>query len=128
MATNLVPFTPAGICASASSSERRRPDPSRRSSSSSSSWWTPLFQWSSEPDYIDPAGSAKTEKAGQTGSAQEPNHKLAGARFAPVCFTEEKAKLLRMMTAETASFHDAMYHSSIASRMASDFGLERPQL
>ncbi|KAK4764321.1 hypothetical protein SAY87_013759 [Trapa incisa] len=119
MATNLLPFRPSMIFASASS-ERRRPDPSRRSSSTSG-WWTPLFQWSSEPDYID----YKPEKAGQ---AAEPDQKPTPTRFSPGCFTEEKAKLLRMATADTASFHEAMYHSAIASRLASDFGLEKPDM
>ncbi|KAI3512652.1 hypothetical protein L1887_19970 [Cichorium endivia] len=36
------------------------------------------------------------------------------------CFTEEKAKQLRMKTVETVNFHDMMYHSAIASRLASD--------
>ncbi|CAH2042791.1 unnamed protein product, partial [Thlaspi arvense] len=31
------------------------------------------------------------------------------------CFTEEKTKWLRLMTMEGSSFHDAMYHSVIAS-------------
>nr|GEX43528.1 hypothetical protein [Tanacetum cinerariifolium] len=36
------------------------------------------------------------------------------------CFTEEKAKQLRMKTVEMSNFHDVMYHSAIASRLASD--------
>ncbi|KAK4777982.1 hypothetical protein SAY87_018169 [Trapa incisa] len=79
------------ICASASS-ERRRPSPRRRSSSTSG-WWTPLFQWSSEPDYID----SKAEKAGQS---VEPDQKSGSIWFALGCFTEERAKLLRMATAD----------------------------
>jgi hypothetical protein len=33
--------------------------------------------------------------------------------------TEEKARLLLVRMIETQSFHDAMYHSAIASRLAS---------
>lgn len=36
------------------------------------------------------------------------------------CFTEEKAKQLRRKTAEGYAFHDVMYHSAIASRLATD--------
>lgn len=36
------------------------------------------------------------------------------------CFTAEKAKELRKKTIETSTFHDIMYHSAIASRLASD--------
>ncbi|KAJ8765539.1 hypothetical protein K2173_014661 [Erythroxylum novogranatense] len=36
------------------------------------------------------------------------------------CFTEEKAKELRRKTAEGSAFHDLMYHSAIAARLASD--------
>ena len=42
------------------------------------------------------------------------------SRFTLGGFTEEKAKQLRRKTMESASFHDIMYHSSIASRLASD--------
>ena len=48
---------------------------------------------------------------------------MKASRFSPGCFTEEKAKQLRMMTKDT-SFHDVMYHSAIASRLASDFKLQ----
>jgi hypothetical protein len=41
--------------------------------------------------------------------------------YAPGCFTEEKARQLRMKTMETELFHDALYHSAIASCLASDF-------
>jgi hypothetical protein len=33
--------------------------------------------------------------------------------------TEEKARQLRMRMMETETFHDAMYHSAITSRLAS---------
>ncbi|KAK4765146.1 hypothetical protein SAY86_026236 [Trapa natans] len=125
MAANLLPFRPAGIRASdagAAYTQRRRPGPNQQSSSSSG-WWTPLFGWPSEPDYIESSSPGKLEKPNQTRPAlPEPTRKSAGTRFAPGCFTEEKARQLRMMTLDTSSFHDAMYHSAIAARLASDFG------
>ncbi|XP_019155897.1 PREDICTED: uncharacterized protein LOC109152699 [Ipomoea nil] len=69
-----------------------------------SNWFTPLFGWASNPDYIQQASTS-----------------CSGApKFQPGCFTEEKAKELRKMTVETSTFHDIMYHSAIASRLASD--------
>ena len=41
-------------------------------------------------------------------------------RFSRGCFTEEKAKQLRKKMMESSAFHDVMYHSAIASRLASD--------
>ncbi|XP_044463413.1 uncharacterized protein LOC123194305 [Mangifera indica] len=112
MATNLLSFRPAGIQVCASSAPRK-PD-SSKPRSPSSNWWTPLFGWSSEPDYID--SNCKPNQ-----SEADPEMKPTKAsRFTPGCFTEEKAKQLRMMTKDTC-FHDVMYHSAIASRLASDF-------
>uniref|UniRef100_A0A452Y4M3 Uncharacterized protein n=1 Tax=Aegilops tauschii subsp. strangulata TaxID=200361 RepID=A0A452Y4M3_AEGTS len=51
-------------------------------------WWAPLVGWSGKADYIEPAAPA------------------------------EKARQLRARMSETESFHDAMYHSAIASRLA----------
>ncbi|KAG6411278.1 hypothetical protein SASPL_129356 [Salvia splendens] len=72
----------------------------------SPNWWAPLFGFSSEPDYIKPA---------------EEDRKPPKTRFAPGSFTEEKARQLRKMTCDAPSFHETMYHSAIASRLASDF-------
>ncbi|KAK9269727.1 hypothetical protein L1049_001505 [Liquidambar formosana] len=126
MATTLLSFRPVGIRACANSghrssdSHRRKPPPSN--------WWTPLFGWSSDPDYIDSDNSnnnnnekAEVSAKSETGSELDLDSKRSRSRFAPGCLTAEKAKMLRMMTMETASFHDAMYHSAIASRLASDF-------
>ncbi|XP_047057596.1 uncharacterized protein LOC124664031 [Lolium rigidum] len=73
-------------------------------------WWAPLLGWSGQPDYIDaqPAASSAPE---------EQREKPAARRFGVL--TEEKARQLRMRMMETESFHDAMYHSAIASRLAS---------
>ncbi|KAK7292081.1 hypothetical protein RIF29_07757 [Crotalaria pallida] len=111
MATTFTPIT-AGIKASATPGHRR-PDPERRRNSSAS-WWTPLFGWSSEPDYIDNGKKVSGSDPAVTESKSTSTRPcFAGG------FTEEKAKQLRMMSTE--SFHDTMYHSAIASRLASDF-------
>ncbi|PRQ46471.1 hypothetical protein RchiOBHm_Chr2g0089411 [Rosa chinensis] len=110
MSTNLIHFRPAltAPCASAN----RKPEPAR-----TSKWWSPLFGWSAEPDYIDSNNSKSSSEPAEDG----PESKQRRSRFAPGCFTEEKAKQLRLKTIETETFHDAMYHSSIATRLASDF-------
>jgi hypothetical protein len=69
-------------------------------------WWAPLLGWSGQPDYID-AQPAEAEQ----------QHPRGARRFGVL--TEDKARQLRMRTMETESFHDAMYHSAIASRLAS---------
>lgn len=115
MATNILTFRPAGVQVYATSSGHRNPDGNRRKNASSN-WWSPLFGWSSEADYID--SESKPENRSESNLDAKSSR---SSRFAPGCFTEEKAKQLRMMTKETASFHDAMYHSAIASRLASDF-------
>ncbi|EEF37877.1 uncharacterized protein LOC8269547 [Ricinus communis] len=122
MATNLLPSTPLMI--RASTGPVQKPDPSRRKSSSySSNWWTPLFGMSSEADYIGSEPKADGRKEETSESDLDP--KPARSRFTPGAFTEEKAKQLRMLTTETSSFHDVMYHSAIASRLASDFNKRR---
>ncbi|XP_038898524.1 uncharacterized protein LOC120086132 [Benincasa hispida] len=111
MATNLAVFHPAPIRASSSG----KSEPNRRKATAPK-WWSPIFGWSSEPDYV------LSSAAEQSVLNAEPE--LEGgrtrSRFAPGCFTEEKAKLLRMKTLESSTFHDIMYHSAIASRLASD--------
>ncbi|XP_059636692.1 uncharacterized protein LOC132278811 [Cornus florida] len=124
MAANLIAFRPVGVQACATSSHRKT---DLRAKNSSSNFWTPLFGWSSEPDYIDSENNCNNEEVpdftakveAKSDSVVDPKHPRS--RFAPGCFTEEKAKQLRMMTKDTESFHDIMYHSAIASRLASDF-------
>ncbi|XP_018853712.1 uncharacterized protein LOC109015696 [Juglans regia] len=119
MAANLIPFRPSRIRACATS-DHRNPDQNRPTSVSSPNWWTPIFGWSAEPDYID-SGSNKQIHNGSEKSDQDLYPKSSRTKFTPGSFTEEKARQLRMMTKETESFHDVMYHSAIASRLASDF-------
>ncbi|KAJ6427291.1 hypothetical protein OIU84_022815 [Salix udensis] len=113
---------PAPVRASSGSS--RTPDPYGKKSGSST-WWSPLFGWSSSPDYLNgnsSTGSASDDmpdkESGLSGSDQEPGRPRS--RFALGSFTEEKAKQLRRKTLEGSTFHDMMYHSAIASRLASD--------
>ncbi|KAF8704815.1 hypothetical protein HU200_031053 [Digitaria exilis] len=80
---------------------------------SGAKWWAPLLGWSGQPDYIDaqpPAAAPELE--------EEPRPRSAAARRFGV-LTEDKARQLRVRMMETESFHDAMYHSAIASRLAS---------
>ncbi|KAI4377130.1 hypothetical protein MLD38_014813 [Melastoma candidum] len=127
MASNLLPFTPSPIRAASSDHPNKLPESKRRRNSStsaaqsSSSWWTPLFGWSSDPDYIadGPLHQGKLPEADSSPEKQAPGR---SGRFVPGCFTEQKARRLRMMTSEASAFHDTMYHSAIASRLASDFG------
>lgn len=102
----------------------------QKSDSQRKSWWTPLFGWSSEPDYIDAGNTENSRKINTTttlsarsGAVSESDldQRTVRSRISPGNFTEEKARKLRMLTKETESFHDAMYHSAIASRLASDF-------
>ena len=113
MASTVISIRTVGIQACAGSGNHI-PDLNRRKTSSSN-WWTPLFNWSSNPDYID-----SDKKSPNPQSESDP-----ASKHSKLCFagglTEEKAKQLRMMTVGTKSFHDIMYHSAIASRMASDF-------
>ncbi|XP_047052911.1 uncharacterized protein LOC124658976 [Lolium rigidum] len=71
-------------------------------------WWAPLLGWSGQPDYIDAQPAPASEEQRETPAAR---------RFGVL--TEEKARQLRVRMMETESFHDAMYHSAIASRLAS---------
>lgn len=123
MATGLLPFQPTGVRACATPGNRKPESQSQKSSSSSSKWWTPLFSWSSEPDYIDSENNVNNKYDLSAKAEAKPDSDLGPmpmrSRIAPGSFTEEKARKLRMMTKDTA-FHDAMYHSAIASRLAFD--------
>ncbi|PON51001.1 hypothetical protein PanWU01x14_220120 [Parasponia andersonii] len=113
--TALTSFRPASIQASSSSSSTssRKPDPNRRKPGSAN-WWNPLFGWSSDPDYINTNPNAVSDPVPES----EPDRPRS--RFSLGCFTEEKAKQLRRKTLESSTFHDVMYHSAIASRLAID--------
>lgn len=120
--TPLLSFRPAGLRTYAAASGDSRSG-RKTGGAGGGSWWTPLFGWPAEPDYIEESGSgaarAVTEKKA-TGAGREESQ-MRGGTTKSVTFTEDKARRLRMMTAETSAFHDIMYHSAIASRLASDF-------
>ncbi|TYJ02457.1 hypothetical protein E1A91_A13G230800v1 [Gossypium mustelinum] len=123
MATNLLTFRPAGIYASSIPGHTKQ-DPNRRKSNplpSSTNWWGPLFGMSSEPDYFDSDNKTDFKEKREVEPGTDTAPKSIRSKFSPGSFTEEKARQLRMMTTNTSSFHDAMYHSAIASRLASDF-------
>ncbi|PKA64556.1 hypothetical protein AXF42_Ash007301 [Apostasia shenzhenica] len=109
-----ITFRPAVIRASNEgySGERKR----RSGVGGGGAWWSPLFGWGAEPDYID-SGSVGTPETA-TDLATEEGRRGSARRF--TAFTEKKARELRMRMMETESYHDAMYHSAIASRLASD--------
>ncbi|XP_020079806.1 paired mesoderm homeobox protein 2A-like [Ananas comosus] len=77
------------------------PEPTRRSP-----WWAPLFR----PILGDVAGGG----GGAAAAAERERGRL----------TAEKARVLRRETRATEGWHDAMYHSAIASRLASPDDLE----
>ncbi|OAY77581.1 uncharacterized protein LOC109716354 [Ananas comosus] len=104
---------PVPIRASAAAGGDRRSEVRGRSGGGGK-WWAPLFGWTAEPDYID--GGAAAEK--ETGAAEAAPARGRTRRYA--AFTEEKARELRMRMMEMESFHDPMYHSAIASRLATD--------
>ncbi|KAL0415312.1 UNVERIFIED_CONTAM: hypothetical protein Slati_3363100 [Sesamum latifolium] len=116
MATTIHSFrTPIVSSAAPPNPRNRRNTPA---AAQSNNWWTPIFGWSSEPDYIGGGGGGVKIEAG---SAQaEIASGGAEKNLFRGCFTEEKAKELRKKTIETSTFHDIMYHSAIASRLASD--------
>ncbi|MFS7965878.1 hypothetical protein Hanom_Chr09g00767321 [Helianthus anomalus] len=135
MAANLIPIQPSLIIKASAptttaTNNKSDPQPPRKS------WWTPLFGWSADPDYIETTNNDQTKMNSNSNSNNNSNsfsvrsgagpdpdqgQKLARSRVSSANFTEEKARKLRMLTVETESFHDAMYHSAIASRLASDF-------
>lgn len=114
MAANMLPIRPICVKACAGHGHRGSDANGRKTSSN---WWSPLFGWSAQPDYME-----SDDKQSETDRPQKP---LVKPRFPPGSFTEDKAKQLRMMINETSTFHDNMYHSAIASRLASDFSNKR---
>ncbi|TVU21576.1 hypothetical protein EJB05_31222, partial [Eragrostis curvula] len=98
---------PCACAAAAAGGARAR---ARGADGSGGKWWAPLLGWSGQPDYIDARPSAVP--------AEDEERRGAPARRFGV-LTEDKARQLRMRMMETESFHDAMYHSAIASRLAS---------
>ncbi|KAL5226530.1 hypothetical protein ABZP36_014795 [Zizania latifolia] len=104
---------PCAASASGAGAARLRAD---GGSGGGGKWWAPLLGWSGQPDYIDAQPASAPAAPEQDGTRPTPAQR--GARRFGV-LTEEKARRLRAQMMETESFHDAMYHSAIASRLAS---------
>ncbi|CAL4910109.1 unnamed protein product [Urochloa decumbens] len=109
-ATSSVSFPARPAAASSSSARPRAANAVARAAGggeggSSAKWWAPLLGWSGKADYIEAPAPAAKEAA-------------ARGRAFVGGLTEEKARELRARMAQTESFHDAMYHSAIASRLA----------
>lgn len=66
-------------------------------------WWTPILKFAKGQDL-------QSEAAGVAESDGRERRRSA--------FTEEKARALRRELRETETWHDLMYHSAIASRLA----------
>nr|GLL21209.1 uncharacterized protein LOC109809579 [Ipomoea trifida] len=110
--------TPIQCFSSSSSANRSKADPSSSKQTSGSNWWAPLFG----PNFINGSVPAKTNEMKIQIPFQRLNLEVDGGRskFWAGCFTEEKAVELRKVTIQTSTFYDKMYHSAIASRLASD--------
>jgi hypothetical protein len=92
-------------------------------------WWSPLFDIIREPEPSSFTASsslssmaieaeAETRNVANSSPNPNPNPSPRAARRSGVGFTAEKARLLRKELRATESFHDIMYHSAIASRLA----------
>ncbi|PIN12063.1 hypothetical protein CDL12_15327 [Handroanthus impetiginosus] len=118
MATTFSPFRAPIVCSAAT------PDPSHRRNltpaAQSKTWWAPLFGWSGEPDYINICKKIEANQVVSAQSVRESGRVVPEKNLFRGCFTEEKARELRRKMIETSTFHDDMYHSAIASRLASD--------
>ncbi|GLJ36158.1 hypothetical protein SUGI_0725470 [Cryptomeria japonica] len=93
--------------------------------------WIPLFRSSADKKWSEEGVSS--EQSIETAVVQSARKTLDNERvidedeisvrrrskFVGVSFTPEKAKLLRKALRSTSTFHDSMYHSAIASRLAS---------
>ncbi|XP_030457683.1 uncharacterized protein LOC115678428 [Syzygium oleosum] len=128
MSTAITSFKPALAIRASLPPSSRKPDPNRPNPGSVN-WWAPLFGWPSDPSHAAATATATIPDGDDQPEMPNPEAQKAAAaaaawpprsRFALGGFTEEKAKQLRRKTRESSSFHDAMYHSAIAARLASD--------
>ncbi|CAN6466256.1 unnamed protein product [Victoria cruziana] len=81
-------------------------------------WWAPIFGIGRET--TDPAPEPSSKAGDEPDEAEKERRRLPGpARAANRSgLTAEKARLLRKELRATENWHDAMYHSAIASRLA----------
>ncbi|XP_051147904.1 uncharacterized protein LOC127263029 [Andrographis paniculata] len=123
MATSMSSFRAPIISSAAPPTPRNRKNPTI--SDKSSAWWAPIFGWPSEPDYFDNNVKIEPGKTISGHSEKESGRIASDKKPFRGCLTAEKAKELRRKTIETYNFHDVMYHSAIASRLASDVSERR---
>nr|ABK22536.1 unknown [Picea sitchensis] len=89
------------------------------------SWWLHLFGWSQTDEERWADGGIKESKTTAMDKRSDDDEKEMGeapakrSKFVRGLLTAEKAKLLRKNLRDTSMFHDIMYHSAIASRLAS---------
>ncbi|XP_010462122.1 PREDICTED: uncharacterized protein LOC104742775 [Camelina sativa] len=105
------------IRACSGSGSFKNPDSNRKKSAS---WWAPLFGLSPDPDYLNIDGSGSSVNPDSNPDKKDISGSGQTQKLRRGCLTEEKAKQLRRKIAEASTFHDVMYHSAIASRLASD--------
>ncbi|XP_057855522.2 uncharacterized protein LOC131065121 [Cryptomeria japonica] len=74
-------------------------------------WWTPIFKFGKAEDLQSGNGSVAAAAAAAAAESD-------GRARRTTVFTEEKARALRRELRETETWHDLMYHSAIASRLA----------
>ncbi|XP_010479791.1 PREDICTED: uncharacterized protein LOC104758595 [Camelina sativa] len=105
------------IRACSGSGSLKNPDSNRKKSAS---WWAPLFGLSPDPEYLNIDGSGSSVSSDSNPDKKDISGSGQTQKLRRGCLTEEKAKQLRRKIAEASTFHDVMYHSAIASRLASD--------
>lgn len=90
-------------------------------------WWLPLFGWSQgdlERWADDDVKESKTEDKAMEKSSDGHEKEMEElpakrSKFVRGRLSPEKAKVLRKNLRDTSTFREAMYHSAIASRLAS---------
>lgn len=84
-------------------------------------WWLPLFGWSQadQEPWADNNNELKARARDKSSGDMEEAEVPKRYKFLRGRLTREKAKLLRKDLRDTSTFHDIMYHSAIASRLAS---------
>lgn len=88
-------------------------------------WWFPLFGCSQadQKQWADDNNQSETRAMDKSSSDHENEMQEAEvpkrSKFMRGRLTPEKAKILRKNLRDTSTFHDIMYHSAIASRLAS---------
>lgn len=109
---------------------RRREDailPRHIDQSRAMTWWLPIYGWSraDQERWVDGEIDESKTKGAAMHSSSDDDEKAREevpperSKFVRGHLTPEKAKLLRKNLRDTSTFRDTMYHSAIASRLAS---------